>query len=228
MTERRDRDRRDQRMEGLYIGRVTRRDDPDGLGRVKVEIPGVAEPESTWAWPLGPGGGGSAQRGDFDPPAVDSTVGVLFNQGEVDEPYYLTGPWGAPGGSSDVPTGAQVGTGDDARDRQVAVREDAEWRITRNSLSASPEFLIEHAGSTTAIKVDGTKVYLGETGATDAAVKGTAFFSDLNTFLAALKTFVTSLSALPGQAGPATTFNAALDALVAQLPNDLAEKVNVK
>ena len=58
----------DTRLLGLYVGYVTKRDDEEQLGRVRVCIPGVLEPESAWAWPLGTGGGGSKDRGLFAVP----------------------------------------------------------------------------------------------------------------------------------------------------------------
>lgn len=175
-------DPRDRRLLGLYLGRVTNREDPDGLGRVKVEVPGLLEPESTWAWPLGSSGGGMAQRGHFEPPAVEATVGVLFLQGEIDEPYYFTGPWGAPDGTPDIPQDAAV----DGPDRQVAVTEDEEWRIVRDSTSGGNRFLIEHKGSSLALHLDGgaDKLYLVREGATEALVLGTSYRSEEASLLA--------------------------------------------
>lgn len=92
---------------GLYVGYVTDRDDPEGLGRVRVCIPGLIEPHSAWAWPLGTSGGGSKDRGLFAVPERRAEVGVLFKQGDLDCPYYLAGHWGKPGGKSEVPLEAQ-------------------------------------------------------------------------------------------------------------------------
>lgn len=98
----------DTRLMGLYIGYVTDRDDPERLGRVRVCIPGVLEPESAWAWPLGTIGGGSKNFGFFAVPEVGAELGVLFNQGNVDAPYFLAGNWGRPNGASEVPEEARV------------------------------------------------------------------------------------------------------------------------
>ena len=92
---------------GLYVGYVTNRDDPEQLGRVRVCIPGVLEPESAWAWPLGTAGGGSKDRGLFAVPEVGAEVGVFFNQGNVESPYFLAAHWGKPGGDSEVPEEAR-------------------------------------------------------------------------------------------------------------------------
>jgi hypothetical protein len=96
-----------QRLPGFYIGYVTDRGDPEGLGRVRFCIPGLIEPFGPWAWPLGTMGGGSKDVGFFAVPEVGAEVGVLFNQGDPDAPYYLAAQWGKPGGTSEVPVEAQ-------------------------------------------------------------------------------------------------------------------------
>ena len=100
-------ERHDTRLVGLYVGYVTRRDDPERLGRVRVCVPGVLEPESAWAFPLGTVGGGSKDCGLFAVPEEGAEVGVFFNQGNVDAPYYLAGHWGKLGGESELPEEAQ-------------------------------------------------------------------------------------------------------------------------
>jgi len=91
------------RYPGLYVGEVVDHDDPEGLGRVRVRIPGLIEPASAWAFPLGTVGGGSDRRGFFAVPETGAEVGVLFRQGDVDHPYYLCGHWGKPDGKTEVP-----------------------------------------------------------------------------------------------------------------------------
>ena len=98
---------RDTRLLGMYVGYVTHRRDPDRLGRVRVCIPGVVEPHSAWAWPLGTAGGGFKNRGLFAVPEEGAEVAVFFNQGDVDAPYYLSAHWGKPDGESEVPEEAQ-------------------------------------------------------------------------------------------------------------------------
>jgi uncharacterized protein involved in type VI secretion and phage assembly len=93
----------DPRYTGLYIGQVVDRADPERLGRVRVQVPGLVEPASAWAFPLGTVGGGSDRRGFFAVPEVGAEVGVLFHQGDVDHPYFLCGHWGKPDGATEVP-----------------------------------------------------------------------------------------------------------------------------
>jgi hypothetical protein len=97
----------DARLHGLFVGYVADRNDPEQLGRVRCCIPGVVEPHGPWAWPLGTAGGGSRNRGLFSVPEVGAEVAVFFNQGSVDDPFYLTAHWGKPGGESEVPEEAR-------------------------------------------------------------------------------------------------------------------------
>lgn len=97
-----------QRLQGLFIGSVTDRNDPEGLGRVRFCIPGLIEPSGPWAFPLGTSGGGSKDTGLFAVPELGAEVGILFNQGDPDAAYYMTAQWGKPGGVSEVPKEAQV------------------------------------------------------------------------------------------------------------------------
>jgi hypothetical protein len=98
--------RHDSRLFGMYLGYVTDRRDPEGLGRVRVCVPGLLERSSGWAWPLGTVGGGSKDRGFFAVPEEGAEVAVFFHQGDVDQPHYLAAHWGKPGGVSEVPAEA--------------------------------------------------------------------------------------------------------------------------
>jgi hypothetical protein len=94
----------DARYTALYVGVIVDNVDPECIGRVRIRIPGLIEPMSQWAFPLGTVGGGNAQRGFFAVPEIGSEVGVLFHQGDVDHPYYLSGHWGKPDGNAETPT----------------------------------------------------------------------------------------------------------------------------
>jgi hypothetical protein len=159
----------------------------------------------------------------FEPPAVDATVGVFLNQGEVDEPYYLTGPWGAPGGDSDVPQGGAVGEGDDLRDRQVAVQEDGEWRLTRDSRTASggQRWLLEHKGTGLSLFLNGgeDKLFLVDPAADQALVRGTDYRAEEANLLTSLQSNLNAAGSQLNTAGVDPTLvslaSAAAAALVA-------------
>ena len=95
------------RLHGMFIGFVVDRRDPEQLGRVRLCIPGVMEPHGPWAWPLGTVGGGSKNRGFFAVPEVGAEVAVFFNQGSVEDPYYLSAHWGRPAAGNEVPAEAR-------------------------------------------------------------------------------------------------------------------------
>jgi hypothetical protein len=78
----------------LYPAYVTENADPLGLYRCKLQIPGLVEPSTDWAPPIGAIGGGGPQRGGWVVPATGATVGVLFLGGDPERPFYLGGWWG--------------------------------------------------------------------------------------------------------------------------------------
>lgn len=94
------RETEDARYDALLAGRVVDNDDPENLGRVRVYVPGVLDPESCWAWPIGAMRG--VNNGIWWIPEVGSNVAVWLNQGDVDHVWYQAGPYGAPGGALDV------------------------------------------------------------------------------------------------------------------------------
>ncbi len=94
---------------GLQMGYVPHREDPEQLGRVRVCVPGLLEPHSPWAFPLGTSGGGSKGYGLFAVPQLGAEVAVFFKEGgDLGAPYYSCGHWGKPGGVSKVPLRAKI------------------------------------------------------------------------------------------------------------------------
>lgn len=80
------------RVYGVVVGVVTSNKDPDGLGRVKVELPWMGTGiESTWARVAVPMAGNA--RGAFYLPEVKDEVLVAFEHGRLDYPYVIGGLW---------------------------------------------------------------------------------------------------------------------------------------
>ena len=80
------------RIYGVVVGIVTNIDDPEDLGRVKVQFPWLAsDQESHWARMCnllaGPG------YGSWFRPALDTEVLVAFEQGDINHPYVLGMLW---------------------------------------------------------------------------------------------------------------------------------------
>lgn len=143
----------DPRYTGLYIGQVVDREDPEKLGRVRVKIPGLIEPASAWAFPLGTVGGGSDRRGFFSVPEKDAEVGVLFHQGDVDHPYYLCGHWGKPGGSPEVPEPARGLAKEETP--QVRAFETGRFVLTFDDRNGKEAFIVKDKKSGDQIEFDG-------------------------------------------------------------------------
>lgn len=87
-------DQQGLKFTALYSGTVVDNVDPQGLARVRVEVPGVVE-RSAWAFPLGGLRSGGKGRGLMASPPLGAEVGVLFVAGDPDHPRYLTGHFGA-------------------------------------------------------------------------------------------------------------------------------------
>lgn len=72
---------------GIHTGTVVDVEDPKGVYRVKVLIPGLCEPSTTWARPRGLFGVG-LNLGYFGAPPLNSDVLVSFEAGNIDSPWY--------------------------------------------------------------------------------------------------------------------------------------------
>lgn len=82
-------------IHGVVVGIVTNLNDPDGLGRVKVRFPWLADAadkvESNWARLVAPSAGNN--RGIYFLPEVNDEVLVAFEHGNPNYPYIVGGLW---------------------------------------------------------------------------------------------------------------------------------------
>lgn len=77
---------------GVVVGIVTNNRDPDGMGRVKVRLPGLGDAdESDWARIVAPMAGND--RGVYFLPEVDDEVLVAFAHGNPRLPFVLGALW---------------------------------------------------------------------------------------------------------------------------------------
>lgn len=84
------------RYYGMLLGFVSDIEDPLGLHRAKVQIPGISEPSTDWLYPATMGGG-SAERGGHVMPDVGATTAVWFHMGDPQgQGIYLPCAWSAP------------------------------------------------------------------------------------------------------------------------------------
>lgn len=80
------------RISGMVVGLVTNNQDPDGMGRVKVNFPWLSDAdESFWARVVSPMAG--KERGIYFLPEVDDEVLVGFEHGDIRFPYVIGALW---------------------------------------------------------------------------------------------------------------------------------------
>jgi uncharacterized protein involved in type VI secretion and phage assembly len=163
--------RHDTRLLGMYVGHVTDRKDPEQLGRVRVCVPGLLEPHSAWAWPLGSVGGGSKNRGFFAVPEEGAEVALFFNQGDVDQPYFLSAHWGKPNGESEVPEEAQK----DPPDNRVLATET--FRLELDETEGSRRLKITNKKTDDYLEFDAEKNTITLQGTTAIVIRATGGIS---------------------------------------------------
>lgn len=154
----------DDGLVGLYDGVVVDNLDPLCNGRVRVMVPGLIEPASGWAMPIGGTGGGSSGQGFYRVPKIGAEVSVQFAQGNIDAPRFLVGPWGAPGGVPDAPTYLHALTPAEAV--QVGVMQTDRWEIVLDDRPGQatlrirdlmfPTDVVEIDGVTHGVTISGT------------------------------------------------------------------------
>ena len=96
----------ENRYFGKYRGLVVDRNDPEQLGRLKVQVPSIlASTETGWAYPVVPYAGGDL--GTFFIPQVGDIVWVEFEAGDLNHPLWTGCGWAKPGGQSEIPAEVQ-------------------------------------------------------------------------------------------------------------------------
>lgn len=155
-------------INGLVMGQVVENKDPAGLDRVRVTVPGLTN-LSPWAFPLFRMFG--VQNGIHWVPEVQSNVAVFYNQAHPDFPFYVPGPFGAPGGTPDMP--GVVPSGD--TDQFVL-----QWRnfyIQINGKQGSEVMVVKDITSGTSLSLtrqtgNFERTVTGPTGTEKATIKG--------------------------------------------------------
>lgn len=77
---------------GKHRGRVAGNDDPRGIGRLKVTVPGILGDEQAWALPCAPFGG-SDGSGLLVLPEVGANVWIEFEGGDLAHPIWVGTYW---------------------------------------------------------------------------------------------------------------------------------------
>jgi len=197
-------DELDIRYLGLYEGTVVDNADPLKCGRVRVQIPGLIEPASAWAEPVGKAGGSKA-RGELAVPEVGATVVVQFLMGDPDRPKYQPGHWGR----GEEPTYIKTVAARDAH--LVHIVETKSFDVVLDSRPGHEQLILREKKDGTLICLKDGLIQLGE-GATEKIVMGTSYREAEDAMLDGLKeAFQAQLSA---SQGPLTAYAPGWMALV--------------
>ena len=175
---------------GLHIGAVVSNADPLRLGRITVRIPGLIEPESEWALPLGTGGG-KDRRGNFNVPEKDAEVGIFFKGGCVDAPYWIGANWGLIGTTPEVPLPVRTITPSDAA--KVKAMESEHFLVVIDDRAATKGVYLQDKVTGDCVEIDGVKQ--------GVRIKGTyavMLESDGQVEISGLKVRINGREGLPG------------------------------
>ncbi len=117
-------------MDQPYEGYVVSRDDPKGLHRVKVRVPGPWDVASPWIKPVGMGNDGAPLIGRFESPPLGANVLIFFVRNNRENPRYLCaghGVGGVPVDGSGNNVSALTADGDNKvwQDERVRIERDA-------------------------------------------------------------------------------------------------------
>ena len=164
-------------MRGVAVGVVTDNEDPDGMGRVRLEFPWRdAEDASAWARVASPMAG--PEMGAYFLPEVGDEVLVAFEDGDVHHPYVLGSLWNGEDrppaendGDNDVRTirsrsGHEVTLDDDDREGGVTIRSAAGQEIRLDDSSGAETVTITDSAGQAVLTAEGTGTVTLAAGAT--------------------------------------------------------------
>ena len=130
---------------GVVIGLVTNNKDPDGLGRVKVRFPWLADTEeSTWARIATP-------RGFFCLPEINDEVLIAFEHGNIHYPYVLGVLWN---GRDKPPRQNKQVVGSDGKVNQRIIRSRSGHEIILDDSSGQEKIIVRDKTGQNQITID--------------------------------------------------------------------------
>ncbi|WP_437764029.1 phage baseplate assembly protein V [Sorangium sp. So ce281] len=138
--------RREAPIHGVAIGVVTNTQDPEGLGRVRLKFPWLAEAdESNWARVAAPMAGDG--RGVYFGLEVDDEVLVAFEHGSLERPFVVGALWN---GKDRPPAG-----NDDGKNNVRVIRSRSGHTILLDDTEGAEKITIADGTGKSTIVIDG-------------------------------------------------------------------------
>jgi uncharacterized protein involved in type VI secretion and phage assembly len=166
------------RVYGAVVGVVSSIDDPDKLGRVRVQFPWLKEDlESRWARLVSFMAG--ADRGGVFRPEVGDEVLVLFEHGDLRFPYIIGGLWN---GKDAMPSERGGEAGNDIR----LIKSRSGHTIILDDTSGSEKITVTDKGgnsvelSSSGVVIKSSAIKIGSSNAGESMVLGDAFMQLYN------------------------------------------------
>jgi uncharacterized protein involved in type VI secretion and phage assembly len=172
----------DDGLVGVFVATVRDNEDPEGMGRVRLEYPWrETSNESYWARIAVPMAGNG--RGTYFLPEVGDEVLVAFENGDIDHPFVLGSLWNGQDeppadnadGNNDVRritsrSGHELTFDDGESDGHVTIETAAGHSIELDDSGGSERITIEDTGGNE-IEFDGTSGSLSISGTSEVSVE---------------------------------------------------------
>ena len=158
-----------RRYYGPYKAKVINNKDPEGQGRVIVEVPRARVPKENAEWVLPAMHGAGKQHGFFWPPEEGDYVFVFFDNGDPRRPLCYMGGWYAAG-----EVGTAVDPETDGSPKKRGFVTPGGHQVMLSDKDGSEEIKIRHKNGTIVQWTSDNKVKIGkEGGSFEPMMKGT-------------------------------------------------------
>lgn len=148
-----------RRYYGPYRARVINNKDPEGLGRIIVEVPRARFPSQNAKWVLPMMHGAGKEHGFFWPPEEGDYVFVFFDNGDPERPAGYMGGWYA---EKEIHSG--LGPETDGTPKKRGLRTPGGHLIAMSDVDGKEKITIRHKDGTIVEWTDDKKVKVGKEG----------------------------------------------------------------
>lgn len=156
---------KNEKIFGKFRAVVKNVEDPEKLGRIKVECFEIyGDGLSPWAWPCFPYGG-SLDNGIFFPVEINSGVWIEFEQGYISNPIWSGVWWTKPNNINEMPTEIQNNYSTNILSGTKLIKTKSGHKIEFNDKDGSRSILIsDKSGNKINIDTENNKITINSIG----------------------------------------------------------------